>query len=115
MTRGAGPGEGSEIEPRVVDDPDEHRYELRLGETLAGTIEYAAQPGRIVLIHTEVDPAFEGKGLGSRLVAGALDDIRSRGLRLVPVCSFVRSYLRRHPEYADLVDTSTPGARRRRS
>jgi uncharacterized protein len=115
MTRAAGPGEGPETTPRVVDDPDEHRYELRLGETLAGTIEYASRPGAIVLIHTEVDPALEGKGLGSRLVAGALDDIRSRGLRLVPMCSFVRSYLRRHPEYVDLVAPSPPGPRRRRS
>jgi uncharacterized protein len=97
-------GGAGEIQPRVVDNPDEGRYELRLGETLAGSIEYATEPGTIVLIHTEVDPAFEGRGLGARLVAGALDDIRSRGLRLVPVCSFVRSYLQRHREYEDLVD-----------
>jgi uncharacterized protein len=57
----------------------------------------------VVLIHTDIDPAFEGHGLGSRIVAGALDDIRARGLSVVPSCSFVRSYLRRHPEYADLV------------
>jgi hypothetical protein len=61
------------------------------------------EPGLITLIHTEVDPAFEGKGIAGRLVAGALDDIRRRGLLVTPICRFVRSYLRRHPEYADLV------------
>ena len=57
----------------------------------------------VVLIHTEVEPAFEGQGLGARLVAGALEDLRARGLKLVPQCRFVRAYLRRHPDQADLV------------
>src|SRR5439155_23952305 len=48
-------------------------------------------------------PAFEGRGLGTRLIAGALDDIRARGLELIPTCPFVRAYLRRHPEQRDLV------------
>ena len=54
-------------------------------------------------MHTEVSPSLEGQGLGARLVAGALDDIRARGLRVVPICPFVRTYIRRHPDYADLV------------
>jgi predicted GNAT family acetyltransferase len=57
----------------------------------------------VVLVHTEVEPAFEGQGLGARLVAGALEDLRARGLKLVPQCPFVRAYLRRHPDQADLV------------
>ena len=89
-------------EPRIRDNPDEERYELWLGESLAGTIDYSMEAGRIVLIHTEVDPSFEGKGLGSKLVRSALEDIRARGLKMVPLCQFVRSYLRRHPEYEDL-------------
>jgi predicted GNAT family acetyltransferase len=92
----------SSEEPRVRDNPDEERYELWLGETLAGTIDYSMEPDRIVLIHTEVDPSFEGKGLASKLVSSALQDIRARGLKMVPACQFVRSYLRRHPEYDDL-------------
>ncbi|HEU4425454.1 MAG TPA: GNAT family N-acetyltransferase [Pilimelia sp.] len=88
---------------RVVDNPHARRYELWLGETRAGVIEYRMAPGTIQLIHTEVDPAFAGQGLGGRLVAGALDDIRARGLKLVPRCPFVRAYLRRHPEHDDLV------------
>jgi uncharacterized protein len=90
-------------EPRVTDNPRASRYELWLGTTRAGFIEYRAEPGRVLLVHTEVDPAFEGQGLGERLVAGALEDLRARGLKLVPRCSFVRAYLRRHPDQDDLV------------
>jgi predicted GNAT family acetyltransferase len=92
-----------EEEPRVVDNPEQSRYELWLGTTRAGLIEYRSEPGAVVLVHTEVDPAFAGQGLGERLVAGALEDLRARGLKLVPVCAFVRAYLRRHPDQADLV------------
>lgn len=90
------------MEPRVIDNPKESRYELWLGDTRAGFIEYQSEPGTVLLVHTEVDPAFEGQGLGVRLVAGALADLRARGLKLVPLCPFVRAYLRRHPEDADL-------------
>jgi predicted GNAT family acetyltransferase len=88
---------------RVVDNPAQLRYELRLGDTLAGLIAYRSEPGTVVLVHTDVDPAFEGRGLGGRLVEGALDDIRARGLLLVPLCPFVATWIGRHPEYADLV------------
>ena len=91
------------VELTVADNPDERRYEARLGSEVVGFITYHLRPGRITLIHTEVDPTTEGKGIGSRLVAGALDDIRDRGLVLEPLCPFVSAYLRRHPDYADLV------------
>ena len=55
-------------------------------------------------MHTEIDPAFEGKGLGSALARGALDAERTRGEPIVPLCPFIRQYIDRHPEYADLVD-----------
>ncbi|HEX6676671.1 MAG TPA: GNAT family N-acetyltransferase [Actinomycetes bacterium] len=90
-------------EPRVADNPQALRYELWLGTTRAGLIEYRAKPGVVFLVHTEVDPALAGQGLGERLVAGALADLRTRGLKLVPICPFVRAYLRRHPDQADLV------------
>jgi uncharacterized protein len=90
-------------EPRVVDNPRASRYELWLGATRAGLIQYLAEPSTVLLVHTEVDPAFEGQGLGERLVAGALEDLRARGPKLVPLCPFVRAYLRRHPDQADLV------------
>jgi uncharacterized protein len=91
------------MDVRVVDNPEELRYELWLGATRAGFIEYRSEPGAILLVHTEVDPAVEGRGLGTRLVVGALDDLRARDLKLVPLCPFVRAYLRHHREYADLV------------
>lgn len=90
-------------EVRVIDNPRELRYELWVGETRAGYLAYRREPSVVVLIHTDVDPAFEGRGLGSRLVAGALADLRERGLKLVPLCPFVAGYLRRHPEQQDLV------------
>jgi uncharacterized protein len=89
-------------ELRVIDNRSLRRYELRLGETVVGFIAYQTEQGA-VLLHTEVDPVFEGRGFGSRLVAGAFEDIRARRLSVVPICPFVRSYLRRHPEDADLV------------
>ena len=93
------------MEIEVLDNPEEHRYEARVGSELVGRIAYDLEGDRITLIHTEVEPEHEGKGIAGRLVAGALADIRARGLRMRPMCRFVRSYLERHPEHADLVDT----------
>ena len=94
----------------VRDNPAELRYEARRGDTLLGQIRYRTEPGLVVLVHTDVDNSVEGTGVGSALVAGALDDIRSRGLRVVAVCPFVAAYIRRHPEYSPLVapDPATP-------
>jgi predicted GNAT family acetyltransferase len=90
----------------VRDNAAELRYEvLREGKVL-GEILYRTMPDRVVLLHTEVQPYAEGGGVGSRLVAGALDDVRARGLRVVPLCPFVAAYIQRHPEYADLVADS---------
>ncbi|HJP67048.1 MAG TPA: GNAT family N-acetyltransferase [Actinomycetota bacterium] len=97
-------GRAKAEDARVLDNADESRYELWLGDTLAGTIEYAIDVGRIVLIHTEVEEAFKRRGLGSRLVAAALADIRSRGLKMVPACPFVRLYVREHATQRDLLD-----------
>lgn len=87
----------------VRDNPNELRYELVDGDTVIGQIRYRREPGALALVHTEVEPAYEGKGLAGKLVEGALQDLRERGLGLIPVCPFVRAWLRRHPDYADLV------------
>ena len=92
----------------VRDNPAELRYEILAGDDLLGIIQYVNKPGRVVLVHTEIEPKAEGHGVGSRLVTGALADIRARGLELVPVCPFVRAYLARHPEYDDLVAAHPP-------
>jgi hypothetical protein len=91
----------------IRDNPSELRYELVDDDTVVGQIRYRREDGAVALVHTEVDPVYEGKGLAGELVEGALQDLRERGLRVIPVCPFVRAWLRRHPEYADLI-TSDP-------
>lgn len=91
------------VELTVADNAEARRYEARQGAAVVGFITYRLDPDRITLIHTEVAPALEGQGIASQLVAGALDDIRRRGLTIVPICPFVHTYLQGHPEYADLV------------
>lgn len=85
------------------DNPDELRYELLVDGEVVGELRYRLRPDAVALIHTEVPEAFEGRGYGGQLVEGALDDLRRRGLKIVPICPFVRGYLQRHPEYGDLV------------
>jgi predicted GNAT family acetyltransferase len=82
----------------VRDNPDELRYELLVGGEVAGEILYRLRSDAVVLVHTEVSARFQHHGLGERLVADALADIRARGLRTVAVCPFVQAYMRRHPE-----------------
>ena len=91
-------------DPRVADNPEHSRYEAFIGDRLAGFSEYRQRPGRIAFTHTIVEPEFEGRGIGSKLVREELDDARRRGLRVTPYCPFVRAYIRRHPEYQDLVE-----------
>jgi predicted GNAT family acetyltransferase len=93
--------------PTVRDNPAELRYEALAGGEVIGEIRYRTEPGLVVLVHTEVEPANEGAGVGTSLVEQALDDIRSRGLHVVPLCPFVADYIRAHPEYADLVEADT--------
>jgi uncharacterized protein len=88
----------------TVDHPDRGRYELTVDSQLAGSIRYAIHDGQITLIHTEIDSAHAGKHFGQRLVRSVLEDARVRGLRVRPLCPFVASYIRSHPEYQDLVD-----------
>ena len=94
---------------RLTNDEAAHRYEAWVGDDLAGVITYRLLPRRIVLVHTETEAGFEGRGIAGRLAAWALDDARARGLAVTPLCAFVASYIRRHPEYADLV--ASKGAR----
>jgi uncharacterized protein len=88
---------------RVVDNRPELRYEIWEGEELAGIIRYTLDDDVVTMVHTEVEPAFEGQGLGQSLVAGALADVRAHERRVRPLCPFVAKYVKRHPEVADLV------------
>jgi uncharacterized protein len=88
----------------VRDNPEQERYEATLDGALAGFIQYRLSENRITMYHTEVDPQFEGHGVGSALARGALGDVRTRGLELIPTCPFVAAFIRSHPdEYLDLV------------
>jgi hypothetical protein len=88
----------------VRDNTDEGRFEaVDESGVVAGFAAYRRREGRVVFTHTEVDDAFEGRGVGSTLVRAALDAVRDEGVQVVPLCPFVRSYIHRHPEYADLV------------
>jgi predicted GNAT family acetyltransferase len=87
----------------VVDAPDRRRYEISVNGAVAGFTEYRTRPGLIAFIHTEVDPAFQGRGLGDRLIRFALEDARARGLAVLPFCPFVRAFIERNEEFRDLV------------
>lgn len=91
-------------DPDVVDRPAEGRYVVRADNAVAGVAEYRRQGGRVVFTHTEVVPAYGGRGLGSRLVQAALDDLRCQGASVVPQCPFVAAWIRDHPGYTELVD-----------
>jgi uncharacterized protein len=92
----------------VRNNPEEERYEAVVDGQIAGFAVYRSRPGLIAFMHTEVDDAFEGQGVGSALVGQALTDARERGMEVLPFCPFVNAYIQRHPENVDLV----PEARR---
>lgn len=86
----------------VTDNEAAQRYEARVDDQLA-VITYRRLGDRIVFIHTDVPEALEGQGIASTMAWVALHDARAQGLMVIPHCPFVASYIRRHPEYADLV------------
>ena len=94
---------GDDQDVVALDDPAAGRYELFVSGTLAGLATYVLSDDTMTIPHTEVQPRFEGQGLGARLAKFALDDARRRGLRVVPRCPFIAAYIERHSEYADLV------------
>ncbi|MEU8762842.1 GNAT family N-acetyltransferase [Streptomyces sp. NPDC048659] len=90
---------------QVTDQPDAHRYVARLdgAEEIAGIAEYLRTPELIAFTHTEVDSAYEGKGVGSALARSSLDEARAAGLRVLAVCPFYAGWIARHPEYQELL------------
>lgn len=88
----------------VHDDPARHAYVVTVDGEEAGKSVYHMRGGRHIFVHTEVDDAHSGRGVGTRLVQSALDDVRDRGGTIVAICPFVAAYVRRHPEYDDLID-----------
>lgn len=93
--------------PEVLFNASAEQYEIRVGDELAGFTEAhpTDDPGVILFPHTKIAAAFEGQGLASKLVQGALDDIRERDLKIRPTCPYILGWLPKHPEYQDLVAT----------
>ena len=91
------------MEPTVSDAPDDGRYEIRDGDRLLGIAAYDRRGDVLVFTHTEVNPEEGRSGLGGTLVRAALDDVRAKGEKIIPQCPFVRGWIDRHPDYADLV------------
>lgn len=87
----------------VTDNAERARYEVSVDGAPAGFAAYRLQGSTVVFTHTEVDNTHGGRGVGSELVGRALDDVRERGLRVRPLCPFVRSYIGRHPAHRELV------------
>ena len=94
------------MEPTVRNVPEKNRYEIRDGDRVLGLAAYDVRGETTVFTHTEVDPDAGEDGLGSTLVRAALDDVRSKGGSIVPQCPFVRGWIERHQDYADLVASS---------
>ncbi len=87
---------------QVTDNPGRSRYELTVDGSTAFA-EYRKAEGERVFVHTEVPDALSGRGVGSKLVRGALDDVRTTGLKVVAECPFVASFIERHPDYRSLL------------
>ncbi len=86
----------------VVNNATAHRFELEVDGHIAAAY-YELKPGVITFTHTEVPKELGGKGVGSKLVKGALEQVRRNGLKVVPDCPFVKAYIEKHPEQADLL------------
>ena len=88
----------------VTDNPDAHQFEARIDGELAGVAQYQLTDALIVFTHTEVDGAYEGKGVGSALARSALDAVRADGRRKVlALCPFIKGWVERHWDYSDLL------------
>lgn len=86
----------------VRHEADRCRFTARV-DGIEAVLDYVRRPGIISLTHTEVPPAIGGRGVAAALVARALEFARAEGLKVIPACSYVATYFRRHPQDADLL------------
>jgi len=93
----------AEPQIEVTDARERRRFEATVDGELGGFLFYRDKGDLLALIHTEVEERFEGRGLGGRLARFALDQARERGVSVLPFCPFVNDWIKRHPEYVDLV------------
>ncbi|HRF09641.1 MAG TPA: GNAT family N-acetyltransferase [Xanthobacteraceae bacterium] len=86
----------------VRDNPEQSRFELEVDGHLAIAV-YRLEASVITFTHTEVPEQLGGRGIGSKLAKGALDQVRGRGLKVVPRCPFIKAWIEKHPDYQDLL------------
>ena len=91
------------METEVWNNTAKSRYELLVGSEVVGVADYRDEGDVLVFPHTEITSSMRGRGLGARLVQAALDDVRTRGQRVVPHCWFVAEFIEANPEYRDLL------------
>jgi predicted GNAT family acetyltransferase len=96
-------GTVTDVTATVKDNPAENRYEVHVDGELAGFATYHLSGPKLTLIHTEVDDAHEGQGIGKLLAEYVLDAARDAGLSVIPKCPFMAKYIRETKEYVDLV------------
>ncbi|WP_326807240.1 N-acetyltransferase [Streptomyces sp. NBC_01775] len=87
----------------ITDNPAEGRYEARIDGALAGVAQYLRAPGVVALTHTEVEPDYEGRGVGGALSRAVLESAREAGDKVAPVCPFFAGWVRKHPDYQSLI------------
>ena len=87
----------------VIDNVGRSRFEL-VEQGLTAFADYRREPGRLIIPHVEAPPALRGAGTAGRLMKGVAEQARSAGETIVPLCGYAAAWLRRHPEYEDLVD-----------
>ncbi len=91
------------VDVTIRDNPEAQRYEALVDGEVAGFATYRRRGSVLDFDHTVVEDAFEGKGVGSRLAKGALDDVRARGLEVIATCPFIKGYIDKHEAYRDLL------------
>lgn len=94
------------MEAQLIDNTGKKQFELDTNGQLS-RIEYILMGKKIIFTHTEVPRELEGKGIGAKLVKLALENIESRGLKLIPLCPFTASYIKRHPEWERVLDMNS--------
>ena len=88
---------------QVIDRPDKSRYDISVDGEVVGFCSYRDTGDVFLLPHAEVDPRVGGRGIGTQLARGTLDDLRTRGIKVVPLCPFIADFIAKNPDYKDLV------------
>jgi len=91
------------MDVKVQDNADRHRFEILVDGEVGGFADYRIRDGVVVVVHSEVDPAHRGQGLGGRLAEQTLTTLRERGEKVIPACPFFARYVADHPEFNDIV------------